>query len=1262
MTLLKRVEGTTLSTKLIAAMVSLVLLTATAVVVFSYHRFEGAMVQRALDRLEVHASLLAVGIEDQVRNAGADIIGFRSAASLDGIIRARLNGGRHPVDGSSEAVWRRRMALRYVAELESKPAYRQFAIIGLDDGGRELVRVERSNPDGPIRIVPDDQLQRKGDRDFFQETVRLPAREVSVSTIDEALSVTEGTRAPILRIATPIHVADGKPFGVLKVTIDLGEVLAALHAFSGFGGNIYVTNAQGVYLVHPDSRGKIDLELGTAGGVAGEFPDLATALDASQPKSLVLTNRAGERLGVAVAPVRLAEGRHLSVIETEPYAAIVAPAVAVRDASVAFGLAVVLAAVLLAVLLSRSLARPLVEMTGAVQAFAGGGPAAVPVSGGGEVGFLARAFNRMASEIHDSEAKLQENAERARICAAVVEQGRVPIITATLDGTITTWNASAERLYQYTAAEAIGSSVNIIIPPERRQEFQAAITEAYKEGPIEAIDTVRMAKDGRRIEVSLFVSPLRSSSGEIVGLAAITRDITKEKFVEEKFRLAVESSPSGMVLIDPGGKIILVNGEVERLFGYRRDELIGQPVEILVPERLRDGHRRERDVFRVHPEARRIANREVFGRCKDGTEIPIEVGLNPIPTRDGLLVLSVIVDITERRHAQEMFRLAVEASPSAMVMLDRSRVLMMVNTEVERLFGYRREELVGKPVDIIVPERYRPECRQLLEDFMADPKARRIGGGRDLFGQRKDGSEFPVEVGLNPIRLGDEVLILSVIVDISERERAERLKDEFVSTVSHELRTPLTSIAASLGLLAGSADANLPPAAKRLITIAQSNSQRLVRLINDILDIEKIESGEVVFDLRPVEVRSLVDQAIEVNRALADSYGVRLRLEKSPDCEVYADPDRLTQVVTNLLSNAIKYSPRDAEVVVAIEQRGDRIRMSVRDHGPGIPQSFRSRIFEKFAQADAADGRQKGGTGLGLSIVKQIVQRLGGEVGFADAPGGGTAFFVELPRLAPAVRGDVQHGGKFVGTPILLCEDDADAAAMMRDQLGEAGFATDVAPTAAAALARAATTTYAAFLVDLQLADGDGINLIQQLRARPQSSATPIVVVSANPDRGRADPRSRGLNVLDWMGKPLDIERLLQALRPAHTGNGAERLRILHIDDDPDVLGMVAHALDDDANVVSVRTVEQARSAIAADHFDLAVVDLSLDGSSGFDLIPELCDAAGHTIPVVIYSALASSAVQPAQVQAVLPKSRTSIDRLITNLRKRLAERTEHAA
>jgi len=231
-----------------------------------------------------------------------------------------------------------------------------------------------------------------------------------------------------------------------------------------------------------------------------------------------------------------------------------------------------------------------------------------------------------------------------------------------------------------------------------------------------------------------------------------------------------------------------------------------------------------------------------------------------------------------------------------------------------------------------------------------------------------------------------------------ERKRLDRMKDEFIATVSHELRTPLTSISASLSLFMGKAGGSLPDAAVRLLAIAHTNSQRLVRLVNDILDIEKMESGLIVFKFGRVEVRPLIGQAIEANREFAEAGGVRIRLEDAcAVCDVRADPDRLAQVVTNLLSNAIKFSPADNEVVVAIENGTDVVRISVRDHGPGISADFKPHIFERFAQVDATNARRKGGTGLGLSIVKQIVDRLSGEVGFADAPGGGTIFHVELP-------------------------------------------------------------------------------------------------------------------------------------------------------------------------------------------------------------------------------------------------------------------------
>ena len=488
----------------------------------------------------------------------------------------------------------------------------------------------------------------------------------------------------------------------------------------------------------------------------------------------------------------------------------------------------------------------------------------------------------------------------------------------------------------------------------------------------------------------------------------------------------------------------------------------------------------------------------------------------------------------------------------------------------------------------------------------------------------------------------------------TERKRLERLKDEFVSTVSHELRTPLTSISGSLRLLTSNAAGNLPRPMARLLAIAHTNSQRLVRLVNDILDIEKMEAGRVVFNFRRAEVRSVVKQAIDANQGFAGDYGVRVRLEDGCiAADVRADPDRLLQVVTNLLSNAIKFSPADGEVVVAIEKKPDVVRITVRDHGPGIPTDFKPLIFEKFAQADAGNDRKKGGTGLGLSIVKQIVDRLCGEVGFAEAPGGGTIFHVQLPCWDHVASLAIDRDAKPEAVRLLLCEDDLEAALTLREQLRRVGFATDFAYSEADALACATATQYRAILVDIFLADGDGISLIGHLRELPQYHDTTIIVVSADPSRGRDDVRSSKLNVLDWLSKPVDFDRLMRLLTQPIAWSASKRPRILHVDEDD----LIALALGEIADVVTVNSIEAARRALMASDFDLAVLDLALARRASPDLLPELRDSKGNVIPVVVFGANGANLADEAQKRAALTESLTSIESLVATVRERLASR-----
>jgi PAS domain S-box-containing protein len=739
--------------------------------------------------------------------------------------------------------------------------------------------------------------------------------------------------------------------------------------------------------------------------------------------------------------------------------------------------------------------------------------------------------------------------------------------------------------------------------------------------------------------------------------------------MESRYRGLLEAAPDAMVVVNQGAAIVLLNVQAEKRFGYRRDELLGQMATSIIPEGfaerlIADDLRSAEDAL-----AQQIGTGlELTGRRKDGSEFPIELMLSLLQSDDGILVTAAIRDISIRKEAEKhlaqmesRYRGLLEAAPDAMVVVNQGGEIVLLNVQAEKRFGYRRDELLGQMVTSIIPEGFAE--RLIADDLRSaeDALAQQIGTGLELTGRRKDGSEFPIELMLSPLQSDDGILVTAAIRDISIRKeesaRVERLKDDFVSTVSHELRTPLTSIAASLALLVGNAAGPLPEAAKRLLAIAHSNSQRLVRLINDILDVEKMESGAAFFDLKRVELLPLVEQAIEANRDFAETFDVQIRLTpRSAAVDVRADPDRLMQVVTNLLSNAVKFSPRSEEVVVSVEERRGLARISVRDHGYGIPDEFKHRIFQKFAQADVKDGCQTGGTGLGLSIVKEIVGRLGGEVSFDEAPDGGTIFSVELPTWENAVS----HRPELVNKSelrVLLCEDDPQAAVVLSKRLQQEGFITDVALTAAEAIARVQAVKYAAILVDLQRSEGDGIGLIKQLRAQPQIYNTLLVVLSADSKQAANGQRpSTLLNVLDWLNKPIDVERLVRVLDRPIVRDRSTRPRILHFDSDHDALRVVAEALGADAEVMSVDSIDKARRALAASRFDVAVLDVALAMGSGVELLHELHDEEGDAIPVVVFSPQEENAEFATQVRAALINSPASVDTLIATLRRRLID------
>jgi signal transduction histidine kinase len=285
-----------------------------------------------------------------------------------------------------------------------------------------------------------------------------------------------------------------------------------------------------------------------------------------------------------------------------------------------------------------------------------------------------------------------------------------------------------------------------------------------------------------------------------------------------------------------------------------------------------------------------------------------------------------------------------------------------------------------------------------------------IGTGHwqgEIYNRRKNGEIYPQWLNISALKdhRSRTMNYVGVTWDISELKASERMKDEFIATVSHELRTPLSSIHGSLGLIAGGAAGRISAQARNLARIAYSNSERLVRLINDILDLAKMEADKMRFHLRPLDVNSLVMQTVEANQAFAKQYEVELVIEQAlPGAKVVGDNDRLIQVLTNLLSNAIKYSPPESEVSVSVSHNAEIVRVAVTDHGPGIPEKFRDKVFRKFAQVDASDAREKRGTGLGLSISKLIIDRLGGHIDFRSNPDVATTFYFDLPELHQKAR------------------------------------------------------------------------------------------------------------------------------------------------------------------------------------------------------------------------------------------------------------------
>jgi PAS domain S-box-containing protein len=347
------------------------------------------------------------------------------------------------------------------------------------------------------------------------------------------------------------------------------------------------------------------------------------------------------------------------------------------------------------------------------------------------------------------------------------------------------------------------------------------------------------------------------------------------------------------------------------------------------------------------------------------------------------------------RDSEARVRAVVENVLDGIITLDEHGRLDSLNPAAERLFGYASREIVGQPFTLLLPPAEREEYQDYIQQFVRTRKGKTVGFGLEIVGQRKDGGTFPMELGLSDMWFHRQRRVVGIVRDITERKKVERMKSQFIASVNHELRTPLTSVLGALGLLAEGVAGELSAKGKSLLAIASNNIERLVCLISDILDLDEIQAGKIRLDFRPLDLSALVERAVQANGAHAAALGVKLTLrELLPGVRVYGDPDRLMQVMNHLLANATRSAPANSAVEVLVKRRGARIRVSIVDQGPAVPEAQRDRVFQSFAQLETSAR----GSAVGLSIARAMVEKHAGRIGFDTPAAGGAHFYFDLPE------------------------------------------------------------------------------------------------------------------------------------------------------------------------------------------------------------------------------------------------------------------------
>ena len=1086
----------TLATRLAIAMVALVAIAVSAVGWLNYRNLEQALLQRARDRIETHSRQVATDLEYYAASASGDVLGFRSAVALHGLIRAHGAGGIDPLDGISERAWRERLASRFAAELEAKPAYAMMRIIGLDDGGRELVRVDRAGPNETVRIVPEENLLQRTDRSYFQETTRLGPSQIYVSPLDlgRRNGQIEEIPRPTLRIAAPIFAEDGKLFGIFMINVDMRGAFDRARSSVGRGENIFVVNKQGDYLLHPDRSQEFGWLLGKQTDWKADFPHLASQAGASQGSAEIVPDQSARSDGIALAPAFLAGAEWVGVIETAPNAAIMAPAASIRNTSLLVGLIAVLCAAALAVLIARSLTRPIVQLTKAVQGAARDGKVAIPVEARGETGVLARAFAQAIEEVNAktlalerevqehrrTEAARDHHAERERLFSAAVESSNDAIITMSLDGTITGWNSAAERLFGYTAAEAVGENITLLVPDERRSEIQDAFRRIGWGESIEHNETVRLRKGDSPIEVSISISPIKSPSGATIGVSKVVRDIrdankTRQVLRQqaEELRRIFETSQDLIMVMDSRGTLVQVSPSCQTVLGYRPEEMIGRSgVDFIHPDHLETSRQEMRAARRgLHPKFS-----DTRGIHKDGHAVWLSwLGTWSDPVKQFFFAGR---DMTESRQVQETLRESaqlargiIDTALDAFVQIDAQGIIRDWNTQAENLLGWQRDEALGRNAFELMgrPDGQGP-LKLALQAFLVSKDFVVRQPRREVQVRRRDGTEITAELSIAALRTRDGFVFNAFIRDLTDRiaveeriRQAEKMEamGQLTGGIAHDFNNILTVITGTIEILADAVKGEPQLAAiTQMIDEAASRGADLTQQLLAFARKQPLEPTETDVNTLIIDTAKLLQRTlgehVEIESVFADEV-----------CPAIVDPNQLATAILNLALNARDAMPDGGKLIietgtVVLDENYARMHGDVRpgsyamiavsDTGTGIPADMLDKVFNPFF---TSKGPGKG-TGLGLSMVYGFVKQSAGHIMIYSEAGHGTTIKMYLPPAAdilPAVEATLAPTVEGGHETILVVEDDKLVRDYVLTQLHSLGYVTMDAANATEALA-----------------------------------------------------------------------------------------------------------------------------------------------------------------------------------------------------------------